>query len=693
MHPLLTELLGLPGVEIKQYAALGNELMLQVEAQTQEATCPRCGQVSRHRHQNHRYLVRDLSMSGRTVFLRVNRRQFKCETCGKPFSESLDFIGMRRRHTHRFMEWITNQVVHSDVHNVAVQNQLTDEEVCSIIKYIGKKRIKIDVSKLKRLGIDEIALRKGQKNFVVVLVDLDRKIPIGLVESRKQEEIEKVLKGWGKEVLEQIKEVSIDLCESYESLVKKLMPDAEIVADRFHVMKLVNEELNKERNKVIKANEENENEEERERVKEAMKQSKYALLKAEENLTERQKEKLKDIREVVPELGEMHRQKEEFRKIFEEVESWGKGALRLLDWLVEANERFKKSVGTICRWFGEVSGYFEKVKTNMTPDTSRKTALICGISGQDGAYLAQLLLNLGYEVIGTSRDAQVSSFRNLIRLGIRDQVKLMSMALNDFRSVLQVLSKVQPDEVYNLAGQTSVGLSFDQPVETFESITMATLNVLEVIRFLGYPIRFYNACSTECFGNTPTWIANERTPFNPRSPYAVAKSAAFWQVANYREAYHLFACSGILSNHESPLRPQRFVTQKIIAAAWMIANGDPIKLHLGNIDIQRDWGWAPEYVAAMHKMLQQDQPDDYVVATGETHRLQDFVETTFAYLDLDWRDHVILDQSLLRPTDIAISRVDPTKARQQLGWIPHYRMEDVVKMMLEAKQSEFNRSE
>ncbi|HEY9599617.1 MAG TPA: GDP-mannose 4,6-dehydratase, partial [Cyanophyceae cyanobacterium] len=222
-----------------------------------------------------------------------------------------------------------------------------------------------------------------------------------------------------------------------------------------------------------------------------------------------------------------------------------------------------------------------------------KRALICGVSGQDGAYLAKLLLDQGYTVCGTSRDAQISSFRNLVSLGIRDQIKLESAVLTDFRSVLQVLMKVQPDEIYNLAGQSSVGLSFEQPVETLESISIGTLNLLEAIRFTGAPIKFYNAGSSECFGDIGDQAADEMTPFRPRSPYAAAKAAAFWQVANYREAYGIFACSGILFNHESPLRPQRFVTQKIVSAACRIAKGSQEKLYLGNVNIQRDWGWAP----------------------------------------------------------------------------------------------------
>lgn len=317
-----------------------------------------------------------------------------------------------------------------------------------------------------------------------------------------------------------------------------------------------------------------------------------------------------------------------------------------------------------------------------------KKALICGVSGQDGAYLAQLLLSKGYLVCGTSRDAQISSFRNLVRLGIRDQVKLESASLNDFRSVLQVLIKIQPDEVYNLAGQSSVGLSFEQPVETLESVSVGTLNLLEAIRFTGQPIKFYNASSSECFGDIGKKAADETTPFRPRSPYAVAKAAAFWEVANYREAYGLFACSGILFNHESPLRPERFVTQKIIAAASAIAQGSQEKLHLGNISISRDWGWAPEYVEAMYLMLQQEEPDDYVVATGETSKLEDFVAQAFACVGLDWQEHVVTDASLLRPADITIGRGDPYKAKEKLGWQAKYKMNDVVRMMVEARQAE-----
>jgi GDPmannose 4,6-dehydratase len=315
-----------------------------------------------------------------------------------------------------------------------------------------------------------------------------------------------------------------------------------------------------------------------------------------------------------------------------------------------------------------------------------KKALICGISGQDGAYLAQFLLEKGYEVYGTSRDAQMSPFRNLLVLGIKGNTRLESMALNDFRSVLQTIMKVQPDEIYNLAGQSSVGLSFQQPVETLESISVGTLNILEAIRFLGKNIRFYNACSSECFGDTRGEPADEETPFRPRSPYAVAKAAAFWEVANYREAYGLWACSGILFNHESPLRPERFVTKKIIASACRITGGKKEKLYLGNIAVQRDWGWAPEYVKAMWRMLQQEKAEDFVIATGETHSLEEFIDATFQCLKLEWREHVVADPSLLRPTDLICGMANPSKAQVRLGWAAKYKMKDVVEMMVEAEQ-------
>jgi GDPmannose 4,6-dehydratase len=317
----------------------------------------------------------------------------------------------------------------------------------------------------------------------------------------------------------------------------------------------------------------------------------------------------------------------------------------------------------------------------------KRKALIIGVSGQDGSLLADFLLKKGYQVIGTSRDATTTNFTNLARLGIMEEISVDSVSLNDFRSVIQALKKHQPDEIYNLAGQSSVGLSFEQPVETFESISIAALNLLEAVRFMDLPVRLYNAGSSECFGNTNGQPASEATPFHPRSPYAVAKAAAFWQVANYREAYHMFVCSGILFNHESPLRPARFVTRKIVSEACRIAAGDMGKLHLGNISVHRDWGWAPEYVQAMWSMLQQDEPEDYVIATGRTYSLEDFVEAVFANLGLDWHEHVDFSQDLQRPTDIDVSSADPAKAEKKLGWKATYAMPDVARMMVEAEMA------
>jgi GDPmannose 4,6-dehydratase len=312
-------------------------------------------------------------------------------------------------------------------------------------------------------------------------------------------------------------------------------------------------------------------------------------------------------------------------------------------------------------------------------------ALICGISGQDGAYLARLLLDKGYEVFGTSRDAQIGGFANLVRTRVRDRVRLESMAPNDFRSVLNAVRKTDPDEIYNLAGQSSVGLSFEQPVETLDSFAVGTINLLEAIRFLDKPIRFYSAGSSECFGDTAGRAANEETPFRPRSPYAVAKSTAHWLVANYREAYGLHASTGILFNHESPLRPERFVTRKIVAAAVRVARGERSRLTLGNIQIKRDWGWAPEYVDAMWRILQQSSGSDFVIATGESHTLEEFAETAFGRLGLDWREHTDLSEALTRPLDLPEGRGDASRAREVLGWSSTYRMKDVVKAMVEAE--------
>lgn len=311
-----------------------------------------------------------------------------------------------------------------------------------------------------------------------------------------------------------------------------------------------------------------------------------------------------------------------------------------------------------------------------------KNALICGISGQDGSFLARLLLQKGYRVWGTSRDAQGSHFFNLQRLGIKDQINYLSLVPEDFRSVLVCLRKSQPDEVYFLAGQSSVGLSFEQPAETIQSISIGMLNVLEACRMMDKEIRIYHAGSSECFGDTRGIPASETTPFHPVSPYAVAKASAFWLVDNYRNAYHLFACTGILFNHESPLRPARFVTQKIVSAAKRIASGSKEKLSLGRLDISRDWGWAPEYVEAMWRMLQQPEPEDYVIATGQTNPLEKFVEEVFTHYGLNWREHISQNPELMRPTDLLVSVGDPSKAAEKLGWIAKTDLKGVIQKMI-----------
>jgi GDPmannose 4,6-dehydratase len=314
-----------------------------------------------------------------------------------------------------------------------------------------------------------------------------------------------------------------------------------------------------------------------------------------------------------------------------------------------------------------------------------KRALICGISGQDGAYLAKILLDRGYEVWGSSRDAELTSFNNLRRLEIYKSVRLISLNLRDTGSVIGFLRRIRPDEVYSLAGQSSVGLSFEQPVETIESIALGTLSLLDAIRLSDLDIRFYNAGSTECFGDTGNRVANEETQFHPRSPYAVAKASAYWTVANYREAYGMFACTGILSNHDSPLRPRRFVTSKVIHAVASLALGKDLRISLGNLDIERDWGWAPEYVEAIAMMLEQPRAEDYIIATGQSHTLTEFVETAFKLINKDWTAYVTRDEHLMRPTDILWNKVDPSKAASQLGWKAKNGMKEVISMMLESE--------
>ena len=316
---------------------------------------------------------------------------------------------------------------------------------------------------------------------------------------------------------------------------------------------------------------------------------------------------------------------------------------------------------------------------------SQKVALICGVSGQDGSYLAALLLSKGYSVFGTSRDVQGSGFSNLHQLGIQERVQYISMVPEDFRSVLVALRKSKPDEIYYLAGQSSVGLSFEQPAETIQSITLGTLNMLEGCRMMDKQIKLYHAGSGECFGDTQGKPANEQTPFYPMSPYAVAKSSAYWLVNNYRDAYGLFACTGILFNHESPLRPERFVTQKIIRAVKRIAQSSNEKLKLGRLDIARDWGWAPEYVAAMHQMLLAPVAKDYLIASGHTTSLREFVRMAFAAAGLEAEPYLISDDTFLRPSDLKYSSMDPSLIATELGWKAQVLPAEIVQRMYQER--------
>jgi GDPmannose 4,6-dehydratase len=323
------------------------------------------------------------------------------------------------------------------------------------------------------------------------------------------------------------------------------------------------------------------------------------------------------------------------------------------------------------------------------PDSTsaRKKALIFGVSGQDGAYLAQFLLAKNYAVWGTSRHP-ASDHPNLRVLGILDRIKLVSCNMVDSAAIREILDAASPDEIYNLAGQTSVSYSFEHPLDTFHSIAGAALNLLECLRLRARdgkpPTRLFHASSAECFGDHGRTPATEQTAFRPKSPYGVAKASAHWHVACFREAFGLYACSGILFNHESPLRPQKFVTQKIVAAVGAIARGGTSKLHLGAIDIFRDWGWAPEYVEAMWLMLQQPEPRDFILATGHTVSLRDFVETAFAAIGRASAGFLVEDPSLLRPTEIQYSCADPSAIREALGWSAQSRMPDIVRLMLEA---------
>ncbi len=316
-----------------------------------------------------------------------------------------------------------------------------------------------------------------------------------------------------------------------------------------------------------------------------------------------------------------------------------------------------------------------------------RKALITGITGQDGSYLAELLLGKGYEVHGVIRRSSSFNTGRIDHLRFdphetEAHLRLHYGDLTDSGSIHSLVARIQPDEVYNLAAQSHVRVSFDQPIYTSEVVAMGTANLLEAVRQVGLPMRLYQAGSSEMYGAADP-PQDEQTPFKPRSPYACAKVFAHYLTINYREAYGVFACNGVLFNHESPRRGETFVTRKITRAATRIKLGLQEKLYLGNLEARRDWGYAPDYVRAMWLMLQQDAPDDYVVATGETHRVQEFLEKVFVLLDLDWREHVAVDPHYFRPTEVDALQGDASKARQELGWGPEVDFDGLVNRMVE----------
>ncbi|MBF0504283.1 MAG: GDP-mannose 4,6-dehydratase [Candidatus Omnitrophica bacterium] len=311
-----------------------------------------------------------------------------------------------------------------------------------------------------------------------------------------------------------------------------------------------------------------------------------------------------------------------------------------------------------------------------------KKSLITGITGQDGAYLAQFLLDKGYEVSGVLSDGHQHSLHRLKILGIADRVQLLSCRLTDIDCVGKLLSEVQPNEIYNLAAISSVGISFEKPDQTMQYNCLSVVALLEAVRRLGIKTRVYQASSSEMFGNALCLPVTEDSILNPISPYAISKVAGHLLVKNYRLAYKIFCCSGILFNHESVLRPDNFVTKKIVSTAVRISKGSREKLKLGNITIKRDWGYAPQYVRGMWLMLQQALPNDYVIASGQTHSLQEFVELAFINLDLRWEEHVDIDRGLFRPSDITVTLGDSSRARKEIGWEYDMSFSDLVKILV-----------
>lgn len=314
-----------------------------------------------------------------------------------------------------------------------------------------------------------------------------------------------------------------------------------------------------------------------------------------------------------------------------------------------------------------------------------KRGLITGITGQDGSYLAEFLLEKGYKVYGLVRRSSTINFERIEHF--QDQIELIQGDLLDENSLLSALNKAEPDEVYNLAAQSFVPTSWEQPILTGEYTSLGVTRLLEAIRHINPNIRFYQASSSEMFGKVQEVPQSERTPFYPRSPYGVAKIYGHWITVNYRESYGLFACSGILFNHESPRRGLEFVTRKVSDGVARIKLGLATDLRMGNLDAKRDWGYAGDYVKAIWLMLQQDQPDDYVIATGESHSVEELVSTAFAHAELDWRDYVVVDPRFLRPAEVDLLIGDASKAQQKLGWKPEVSFRELIHMMVDADLS------
>ncbi len=310
-----------------------------------------------------------------------------------------------------------------------------------------------------------------------------------------------------------------------------------------------------------------------------------------------------------------------------------------------------------------------------------KRALICGITGQDGAYLAKYLLDMDYSVWGTSRSPDSANTENLIKLGVLDRVQILKLDSTDFAAVYSLVLDISPDEIYNFMGPSSVAISFKYPAENILEIVSSNLNFLEVLRLSSKNIKYYFSASSECFGDTNGIPANESFPHAPHSPYGAAKSSAYMQVSSYRSAYQVWACSGLCFNHESPFRSHNFVSQKIVSHIKTLAAGGKSKLKLGNLQVKRDWGWAPEYVTGIWNMLQLDSPTDFVLGTGISTSLEEFVSHAHKLIDLDYRDFVEFDESFVRPSEIMFSGCNPSKALIELGWRPKTTLPEIIKKM------------